>query len=140
LEICIYKTLLLHRPDNFIDFTLNCPPHFATKFCGWSQVLCSVYLLAKDFRKTLHLLPWDLRFEPGGAKLASCPGTRGGLRLCGAPGWNLERGPTVAYAENFHGGSFSGIWWFVVCGVRSLWRHNSTSYSCFQTNVLAKFV
>jgi len=27
LEICIYKTLLLHRLDDVIDFTLNCPPH-----------------------------------------------------------------------------------------------------------------
>jgi len=47
----------------------------------------------------------------------------------------------VAHAENFHGGgSFSGIWWSFAFVVRSLWRHNSTSCSCFQTNVLAKFV
>ena len=46
----------------------------------------------------------------------------------------------MAYAENFHGGL---IQWHVVsfvCDVRSLLRHNLTSYSCFQTNVLAKFV
>ena len=36
--------------------------------------------------------------------------------------------------------SFSGIWWSFVFGVSSLWRHNLTSFSCFQTNVLAKFV
>jgi len=48
---------------------------------------------------------------------------------------------SVAYAENFHGWiSFSGIWWSFVFGVRPLWRHNLTSYSCFPTNVLAKFV
>ena len=53
----------------------------------------------------------------------------------------VRQGGAVAYAKNFHGGvSFSGIWWSFVCGVRSLWRHNLTSYSCFQTNVLAKFV
>jgi len=46
----------------------------------------------------------------------------------------------VAYAENFHGGFHSGTWWSFVFGVRSLWRHNLTSYSCFQTNLLAKFV
>jgi len=40
----------------------------------------------------------------------------------------------------YWGGSFSGIWWSFAFGVRSLWRHNLTSYSCFQTNVLAKFV
>jgi len=31
LEIRIYKTLLLHQPDDFIDFTLNCPPTFHNK-------------------------------------------------------------------------------------------------------------
>jgi len=38
------------------------------------------------------------------------------------------------------GGSFSGIWWLFVCGVRFLWRHNLTSCSFFQTNDLKKFV
>jgi len=48
---------------------------------------------------------------------------------------------TVAYAENFLGGfSHSGVWWSFVFGVPCLWRHNLTSYSCFQTNVFAKFV
>jgi len=32
------------------------------------------------------------------------------------------------------------IWWSFVFGVRCLWRHNLTSFPCFQTNVLAKFV
>jgi len=46
----------------------------------------------------------------------------------------------VAYAENFNGVvSFSGIWWSFLFGMRCLGRHNLTSYSCFQTNVLAKF-
>jgi len=40
----------------------------------------------------------------------------------------------------FMGGSFSGIWWRFLFGVRCLWRHNLTSYSCFQTNVLGRFV
>jgi len=35
-------------------------------------------------------------------------------------------------------GSFSGISWPFSFSVRSLWRHNLTSYSCFETNVLAK--
>jgi len=38
------------------------------------------------------------------------------------------------------GVSFSGTWWLFVFSVRCLWRHNLTSYSCFQTNVLAKFL
>jgi len=38
------------------------------------------------------------------------------------------------------GVSFSGIWWSFAFGVRCLWRHNLTSHSCFQTNILAKFV
>ena len=49
--------------------------------------------------------------------------------------------PSVAYAEIFHGGiSFSGRWWSFAFDVHCLWRHNLTSYSCFQTNLLAKFV
>jgi len=48
---------------------------------------------------------------------------------------------TVAYAENFHGGVwFKVIWWLFFFGVHCLWRHNLTSFPCFQTNVLAKFV
>ena len=38
------------------------------------------------------------------------------------------------------GDSFSVIWWSFVFGVRCLLRHNLMSQSCFQTNVLAKFV
>ena len=38
------------------------------------------------------------------------------------------------------GFSFRGIWWSFVFAVCCLWRHNLTSYSCFQTNLLAKFV
>jgi len=29
--------------------------------------------------------------------------------------------------------SFSGVWWPFVFGVRSLWHHNLTSYSCLLT-------
>jgi len=48
---------------------------------------------------------------------------------------------SVAYAENFHGGGwFKVVWWLIVFGVRCLWRHNLTFFPCFQTNVLAKFV
>jgi len=36
--------------------------------------------------------------------------------------------------------SFSSMWWSFLFHVRCLWRHNWTSYSCFQTSVLAKFV
>ena len=56
---------------------------------------------------------------------------------------NTFAGPhsAEAYAENFHGGdSFRGIWWSFAFGVRCLWRHNLTSYSCVQTNVFTKFV
>jgi len=37
-------------------------------------------------------------------------------------------------------GSFSGRWWSFLFRFRCLWRHKLTSSSCFQTNVLAKFV
>ena len=46
----------------------------------------------------------------------------------------------VTYTENFMGGvSISGVWWSFVFCILCLWCHNLTSYSCFQTNVLAKF-
>ena len=38
------------------------------------------------------------------------------------------------------GVSFSDVWWSFLYRVRCLWRHNLTSWSCFQNKVLAKFV
>ena len=32
------------------------------------------------------------------------------------------------------------VWWSLLLYMRCLWRHNMTSYSCLQTNVLSKFV
>ena len=47
----------------------------------------------------------------------------------------------VAYAKSFMGGVWLRVvWWLFVYGLRCLWRHNLTSFPCFQTNVLAKFV
>jgi len=55
--------------------------------------------------------------------------------------FTLSEFQSAACAKNFHeGGSFSSIWWSFVFGVLSLWRHKLTSYSCFQANVLARFV
>jgi len=34
----------------------------------------------------------------------------------------------------------SGVWWSLLLDLRCSWRHNMTSYSRLQTNVLAKFV
>jgi len=34
----------------------------------------------------------------------------------------------------------SGVWWSLLLDIRCLWRHNMTSYSPLQTNVLANFV
>jgi len=33
-----------------------------------------------------------------------------------------------------------GPWWSLLLDIPCLWRHNMTSYSHLQTNVLAKFV
>jgi len=53
----------------------------------------------------------------------------------------LQYSRPVAYAENFHrGGWLRVIWWLFAFGVRCLLRHYLTSFTCFQTNVLAKFV
>ena len=47
----------------------------------------------------------------------------------------------MAHAENFHGGGLvQGHMVVIVFGVRCLWRHNLTSFPCFQTNVLAMFL
>ena len=32
--MCIYESLLLHQSDDFIDFTLNCPPHILQQNCA----------------------------------------------------------------------------------------------------------
>ena len=44
LGICMYKTSLLHRPDDYIDFT-RCPPHISQQNCAqawhlpfWCQI------------------------------------------------------------------------------------------------------
>jgi len=37
MEICVYKTLLLHRPDDFIAFTLNCPSHILQQNCAHAR-------------------------------------------------------------------------------------------------------
>jgi len=31
LGTCIYKNVLLNRPDDYIDFTPSCSPHFTTQ-------------------------------------------------------------------------------------------------------------
>jgi len=56
------------------------------------------------------------------------------------PGKKVVRDSGVRRNFLLWGVSFSAIWWSFVFGVRSLWRHNLTSYSSFQTNALAKFV
>jgi len=34
LGICIYKASLLHRPDEYVGFTPNCPPHILQQNCA----------------------------------------------------------------------------------------------------------
>jgi len=36
--------------------------------------------------------------------------------------------------------AWSGVWWSWLLDIRCLWRHNMTSYSRLQINVLVKFV
>jgi len=61
--------------------------------------------------------------------------------------WNLCNVSGVVFPNSgvrrkfsWGGFSFSGIWQSFLFGVRRLWRHNLTSYSYLQTNVLTKFV
>jgi len=46
LGICIYKTSLLHRPDEYIGFTPSCPPHILQQNCAHGR---SILLL--DYKK-----------------------------------------------------------------------------------------
>jgi len=66
---------------------------------------------------------------------------QGRIKVVWGPWLKLRRGPYSGVRRKFSWrGSFSGIWCSFFCGVRSLWHHNLRSYSCFQTNVLAKCV
>ena len=38
LRICMYKTPLLHRPDDYIGFTPSCPPHILQQNCAHIQI------------------------------------------------------------------------------------------------------
>jgi len=50
----------------------------APNYCGRRRMTArspkSPNIVTSTFFNTVHLLPKDLRFEHGGAKLASCPG------------------------------------------------------------------
>jgi len=35
---------------------------------------------------------------------------------------------------------WTGVWWSLLLDIRCLWRHNVTSYSHLQTNVLVKLI
>jgi len=97
---------------------------------------------SRHFAKSWHhhhaLQSWGNLLVPAGVleqqrcKQPPCPGSCNSilLRSCLVQ----ECSHRMAYAENFHGGgSFICIWWSFVFGVRCLWRHNLTSYSCFET-------
>jgi len=43
LGICMYKTSLLHRPDDYIGFALSCPPHILQQNCA-HRYECGKYL------------------------------------------------------------------------------------------------
>jgi len=59
LGICIYKSSLLHRPDEYIGFTLSCPPTFYNKFAP--MVTTQYYCLLLNVRITI------LAFHPRSA-------------------------------------------------------------------------
>jgi len=53
LGICIYKTSLLHPPDDYIGFTPNCPPHFTRKLRPWMHATQHFSQLAKTALEVL---------------------------------------------------------------------------------------
>jgi len=59
LEIFIYKTLVLHRPDDFIDFTLNCPLLSSRCILNMKRLLIwknDPFKISRKFRKRLGSL------------------------------------------------------------------------------------
>jgi len=63
LGICIYKTSLLHRPDDYIGFTQSCPPTFYNKI---APMVVHVYMINRHWRP-LHrkCLIWDYNNNVG---------------------------------------------------------------------------
>ena len=84
----------------------TCPP----KFLGWLRhcSLCWDFFLLEGHQCKLH------------TKLCSHLLKRK---------FRIHKGSGVSRKFSWVG-SFSGIWWSFVFGVRYLWRHNLTSYSC----------
>jgi len=72
----------------------------------------------------------------GKADAPNFPYMQGRIKVVWGLWLKLRKGPYSCVRRKFSWeGSLSGIWCSFVCGVRFLWRHNLTSYSCFQTNV-----
>ena len=44
LGICIYKTSLLHRPDDYIGFTPSCPPQILQQNCAHALHITTLYI------------------------------------------------------------------------------------------------
>jgi len=70
------------------------------------------------------------------SKLARGPGPRPvasrGLVMPGATAWLYSPYQNIVLS--------SGVWWSLLPDICCLWRHNPTSYSRLQTNVVTKFV
>jgi len=80
-----------------------------------------------DFERQIPVSFWSTRTET-----QATSGRERTIRLLPAQ-WRTQK--------IFMGGFwFRVIWWSFVFGVRCLWRHNLTSFPCFQTNVLATFL
>ena len=79
LEICIYKTSLLHRPDDYIGFTLSCPPHILQQNCahdcdGSITIMWNLNVFINDFplpcRQVKNQFFQDIRLRPAVHKLS----------------------------------------------------------------------
>jgi len=90
--------------------------------------------------KTVHLLPTDLRFEHGGAKLASCPGRHlTSLRPCPSP-WNVpaKNSAGLAYPPPHRCRTFSlllnQMGYGFLCGLW-VWRRRIKPWNIFPFTV-----
>jgi len=54
LGICIYKTSLPHRPDNYISFTWSCSPHILQQSCAHADTYCYVGNILQLYKLKFH--------------------------------------------------------------------------------------
>ena len=72
LGICIYKTSLLHRPDDYIGFPRSCPSTFCNKIASmryWEtndtrKMIKLALTIYRDFMQKIFIRFWEGQYKP----------------------------------------------------------------------------